>query len=32
MLRWLRQVIEEEFGTVTETTTERELCSLLPTE
>jgi hypothetical protein len=22
MLRWLRQVIEEEFGTVTEATTE----------
>jgi putative transposase len=31
LLRWLRQVIEEEFGVITETTTERELCSLLPT-
>jgi hypothetical protein len=30
LLRWLRQVIEEEYGTVTETTTEREPCSLLP--
>src|SRR5512144_365771 len=32
MVRWLRQVIEEEFGTVTETTTEGELCPLLPSE
>ena len=30
LLRWLRQVIEEECGTITETTTEREPCSLLP--
>jgi hypothetical protein len=31
LLRWLRQVIEEEFGVITGTTTEREPCSLLPT-
>jgi putative transposase len=31
LMRWLRQVIEEEFGVITETTTEREPCSLLPT-
>jgi hypothetical protein len=31
LLRWLRQAIEQEFGTVTETPTEREPCSLLPT-
>jgi len=28
--RWLRQVIEEDFGTITETTAERKPCSLLP--
>jgi putative transposase len=32
MLRWLRQVIEEEFGTVTEATTARGPWSLLPSE
>jgi hypothetical protein len=26
LLRWLRQAIEKDFGTVTETTMERELC------
>jgi putative transposase len=32
LLRWLRQVIESEFGTITEVTTEREPCSLLPSD
>ncbi len=30
LLRWLRQVIEKEFGTITEAATEREPCSLFP--
>jgi putative transposase len=30
LLRWLQQAVEQEFGRVTETTTEREPCSLLP--
>jgi putative transposase len=29
LMRWLRQVIEQEHGAITETTTEREPCSLL---
>jgi hypothetical protein len=32
LLRWLRQVIEKEFGVITETTTEREPCSLLASD
>jgi hypothetical protein len=32
LLRWLQESIEEEFGTVTETTTEREPCSLFALE
>jgi putative transposase len=31
LLRWLQQAVEREYGVVTETTTEREPCSLLPT-